>query len=860
MQTGQQRKARMLKQSRVAELFSVIEYWDEDGIFVFDDNSIGVFMVMHPTSGSNNRTMTGLQNFYKEVYPEKTAVQWSLVSSPDVENMLWGYNDIRGGRSSSEDRDKVEVMAKAGHDFVREGAIEDINQAGYRFRNYEIWLSIRIKIKKALPTEQEITAFTKQVHRLKATLSDFHPRIGDEFDLKRRMNVMLNMYAKRAGWKGKADHLDKCQIDDELRGLFLERGHSIEPYEEGVKCYDDEGKMYQVMRSMTVRQFPDATYYGNVIGLVGQWLDGNIVLNEHYILTLQVFYPNVKKAIKKFNARRAFVNNQARGSVLQWLDKLRFQKNDFLKVNREIDQEKSQIVEYAMQVVSICKTEKESENFFQKISSLYERSGFILRTDRNFALPLILGAMPFGLDETFKDFSYRFAHATTKGMLYITPHIAGWKGNTARPVMILGDRMGQAVPLDFFASNNNYNIYCAATSGAGKSFLVNTLVNSMLGAGIQRRSEDSKSRRFYNDGAQIFIVDVGRSYKKQAAMYKDAQFLEFGSMAQYSLNPFASITDIDEDNQLNMLRSLIMVMAAPSGKLTDEQSAILFEILRQVWDEKGSNALIDDVQEKCLSWPVDVMHPIGRQLGPFCKGGPYEKFFDHTHPPIEFGRRLMVFELEEVKGDKHLQLCVLMCIIMGIQRKIYLSQQEQDSRRRMFILDEAWEFLKENKGDSMLKYFGEFIEAGWRRFRKYGASGCLATQSVNDGYVSEVGKAVVANSSWMLLLKQSGEEIQKLRKMETLGGGEPVIKLLETIRTKTPDPTVTDEAFSEVLIKHEDVAHPCRLYTSRKMQLINTTNRDEIDRIEAYTSKGMTLDEAIDAIVLEEKRRNGSAA
>ncbi|AGP79834.1 type IV conjugative transfer system protein TraC (plasmid) [Alteromonas mediterranea 615] len=326
MQTGQQRKARLLKQSRVAELFSVIEYWDEDGIFVFDDNSIGVFMVMHPTSGSNNRTMTGLQNFYKEVYPEKTAVQWSLVSSPDLENMLWGYNDIRGGRSSSEDRDKVEVMAKAGHDFVREGAIEDINQAGYRFRNYEIWLSIRIKIKKALPTEQEITAFTKQVHRLKATLSDFHPRIGDEFDLKRRMNVMLNMYAKRAGWKGNADHLDKCQIDDELRGLFLERGHSIEPYEEGVKCYDDEGKMYQVMRSMTVRQFPDATYYGNVIGLVGQWLDGNIVLNEHYILTLQVFYPNVKKAIKKFNARRAFVNNQARGSVLQWLISCAFKR------------------------------------------------------------------------------------------------------------------------------------------------------------------------------------------------------------------------------------------------------------------------------------------------------------------------------------------------------------------------------------------------------------------------------------------------------------------------------------------------------------------------------------------------------
>ena len=192
-----------------------------------------------------------------------------------------------------------------------------------------------------------------------------------------------------------------------------------------------------------------------------------------------------------------------------------------------------------------------------------------------------------------------------------------------------------------------------------------------------------------------------------------------------------------------------------------------------------------------------------------------------------------------------------MSLVMGIQRKMYISSKD-DPRRRMFILDEAWEFIKEEKANPMMKFFAEFIEAGWRRFRKYGAAGCLATQSVNDASVSQVGKAVLANSQWKMLLGQQNTEIEDLRKNNTIGGND-IIRQLETVHTKPPEPSITDEAYSEVLIVSNEVSHVCRLYTPRDIQLINTTKKEEKDLIKSYMDKGMTLAEAIKQIVEKEK-------
>jgi conjugal transfer ATP-binding protein TraC len=887
MATASKKRAGMMKQSRFSELFSVIDTIDDDEVFLFDDNHMGVFFIMQPTPGSNDTTRIALENFYKESYPKNTSIQWALASSPDIEDSLWGYNQIRGGRIKGEDRERGDLMAKLSHDFVKNGTLNDINDAGYIFRNYEIWLTIKVKIRRAVPEDIELRAFKKQMRNIRASLDVFAPRFASKFDYKRRMNVFLNMYdgyekkskpdpSKKtdgsnpdensigsldsgisepytcnSDWKGVPQHQDKSQVNDELRGMFLERGRSVSQEPEGVQIYNEEGDPCQYIRSMSIRKFPDQMYYGNMINLIGSWLDGNITLNEHYILVLNVFYPDQKKAKKAFNAKRLFIDKQSVGSAIRILDKLRFQKNDYAIVNREIEQENSQIISYSMQVLSFCKNKTDSEDFFQKLRGVYDKLKFKLHTDTEFSLPFVLAGLPFGLDEDFVNVSYRFSHATTKGMVYITPHMGSWKGNTNHPVMMLGDRMGQMVGLDFFKTDSNYNIYCAATSGAGKSFFVGTLVNAMLGSGVKNR-RDHLSKNL-NDGAQIFIVDVGRSYQKLAAMYNDSRFLEFGGNAKYSMNPFACVENLEEDNQANMIRSLIKVMASPSGQVSDVQNSLLLEIIQEAWDEKGKGASVTDIQQKCLNHEITEMRDIGLQLKPFATRGIYEDYFSNKYPPLEFKSRLIVCELEELKGDPHLQVIILMCLVMGIQKEMYLQFHKGDNRRRIFVLDEAWEFIKDNREKPMLTFFGDFIETGWRRFRKYGASGCLATQSVNDASQSPVGEAVMANSAWTCLLRQNPDEVEKLKNNKKLSGGDNVIQLLKSIRTKTPNPSITDEAYSEILIRYGEVAHPCRLYTSREIQLINTTNADERALLSEFTDKGFTLENAIQGVIKRER-------
>ena len=60
---------------------------------------------------------------------------------------------------------------------------------------------------------------------------------------------------------------------------------------------------------------------------------------------------------------------------------------------------------------------------------------------------------------------------------------------------------------------------------------------------------------------------------------------------------------------------------------------------------------------------------------------------------------------------------------------------KKDGRRRLFILDEAWEYIGESNGDdAAVNFFTKFLEAAWRRFRKTNCAGICITQSFEDFY------------------------------------------------------------------------------------------------------------------------------
>jgi conjugal transfer ATP-binding protein TraC len=840
----------MLKSTGFSELMPVIEYSEEDKLFICDGPAIGCMLICTPSAGSNDEIRNSLSNLYKLDFPAGTSIQASLVSTPDIENSLFGYNAIRGGRMLNSDQEQCEALANTIHNFYRKGTREPINESGFRFRSMEFWFTVKVPIKAAVPTDKECDAFNELIRQVMSMLTAFGPSRANEFDYKRRMNVLLNMYDKD-GWRNKAHHEDKEQRSLPIRELLLNPGKRVEVKTSGLSIKDGNDEESQFIKSMSITEMPEHLIYGQMLNLVGDWELGHTGLYEPFMLTLNIVYPDQITERKALNKNRAFITNQARGAIIQYLDKLRFQKRDYDMINRELDQEGSKLIQYSMQIVIFSETEKKAADFSEVIKGYYSRLNVKLVHDSHFTLPFVLGALPFGMDEVYVEYSKRFNKGTSKAAVFLTPHMGSWTGNTAYPAFMLASRFGQVVNIDFFNSPTNYNIYCAATSGSGKSFFTGYLVNSMLGSGIHKHANPYKSDVNPNDGAQVFIIDVGRSYEGLAAQYEHSKFLVFGKEFKYSMNPFPSITEFDgKEGQANMLRAIIKTMASPSGDISDLQNAEILAVLTTVWRDKGNQGTITDVANECLNHPDDEMKRIGKQLRPFCEGGIYGDFFGNKYPPVDYNSRLIVCELEELKSDIHLQVVVLMSVMVAIQHAMYLTGSD---RRKMLIIDEGWEYLKEdgNKA-SMMQFFAEFLETAWRRLRKTNGSGALVTQSVMDGYGSAAGRAIINNSAWLLLMKQNLEAVDRLESEKMYAGSKSDFSLIRSLRTVKPNPGITEEAFSEVFVRYEGQKQVCRLYTDRKLQLILTTNPDEKAIRKSYMDRGMTLVEATEAMYRDE--------
>lgn len=80
-------------------------------------------------------------------------------------------------------------------------------------------------------------------------------------------------------------------------------------------------------------------------------------------------------------------------------------------------------------------------------------------------------------------------------------------------------------------------------------------------------------------GAKVWVIDVGRSYLKQAKML-NGSFIEFGPESGICLNPFSRVVDIDEE--VSLIQACIEKMAAPEDGLDDYRRSRIEEAIKAV--------------------------------------------------------------------------------------------------------------------------------------------------------------------------------------------------------------------------------------------------------------------------------------
>lgn len=308
---------------------------------------------------------------------------------------------------------------------------------------------------------------------------------------------------------------------------------------------------------------------------------------------------------------------------------------------------------------------------------------------------------------------------------------------------------GSLVVFDRFTLENA-NSVVFGKSGSGKSYLV--------------KLEALRSLMF---GTEIIIIDPEAEYKNLAEAV-GGEYISFGFNSKAKINPFdLSPVYNEEENELGLkIISLHSLFKIIMGKLTPSEEAILDKALVETYRMKGITPdpstqnkeppLMEDLYKALLGMEQPEATSLAARIEKFIKGS-FVGIFDQ-HSNVDIKNPFTVFSIKEL--EEALRPIAMFIILDYIWTKV-----KREMKKRILIVDEAWHLMK--YPDS-----ANFLYSLAKRARKYFLGLTTITQDVEDFLATELGKAIVSNSSIQILMKQSPASIDKVGEVFYLSEGE----------------------------------------------------------------------------------------
>lgn len=305
-------------------------------------------------------------------------------------------------------------------------------------------------------------------------------------------------------------------------------------------------------------------------------------------------------------------------------------------------------------------------------------------------------------------------------------------------------------------SLENGNSVVFAKSGAGKSFSV--------------KLEALRSMMF---GTEIFIIDPENEYQRMCEAVGGA-YVRLSLSSATRINPFDLPKVVDTEEADNALRSNLITLhgllrlmmggaqtqmmggnAAMMPALAPSEEADLDAALIETYAKAGITndplthtgipPTIMDLYDTLLH-----MGGTGPQLAQRLRkytSGTFAGIFSQQSN-IDINNPLVVFNLRDLEDE-------LRPVAMYIVLNYIWNKTKTDQKRRILIVDEAWQLMKYE--DS-----ANFLFSLAKRARKYNLGVTTVTQDVEDFMGLRMGRAIVANASMQFLLKQSPTAVDVL--------------------------------------------------------------------------------------------------
>jgi len=382
----------------------------------------------------------------------------------------------------------------------------------------------------------------------------------------------------------------------------------------------------------------------------------------------------------------------------------------------------------------------------------------------------------------------------------------------------------------------NFAIF--APTGEGKSFLANNIL-----------------RQYFEAGTRLVIIDLGGSYAKFAKLYPDDHLiLRYEPGRNLGINPFyiKHLSDLTAD-RLEDLTVFLLELLSASSTYSKAQRVALKRLLKHYYlncrDVRHSlqgfydfvKSLGSRLQSKLHIDAAffDVAHFL-HILSEYVEDGLYQFLFEAGEDQsyrLE-DKRLIVFELDEVRENREVLSVMLKLIKSAIQRTIWQNRTEKG----IILFDE---FAKQLKFENVL----ESVEYYYQAIRKQNGAIGIILQSINQLPEISTSASILENTQVIYSLRnEKGYEALQKR----LNLSEHDLNQLYSMRNDLKG----DRRYTEIFIKLGSDGNVYRLEVPPEVYAAYLTDGVEHEAIMKLYEKHQSMEKAIIEFVKNQRSQN----
>ncbi|MCM5663633.1 TraG family conjugative transposon ATPase [Galbibacter mesophilus] len=371
---------------------------------------------------------------------------------------------------------------------------------------------------------------------------------------------------------------------------------------------------------------------------------------------------------------------------------------------------------------------------------------------------------------------------------------------------------------------SNFAIF--APTGEGKSFLANNIL-----------------RQYFEEGVRLVIIDLGGSYAKFAKLYPDDHIiLRYEQGKNLGINPFYISGESDlTPERLEDLSVFLLELLAEGKTATKGREVAMKKVLLHYYGKVRKNHSLASLYQFVDRNRENLIQDLGIQemhfstygflhiLSEYVEGGLYSFLFssdaDQTYR-IE-DKRMVVFELDEVRDNREILSVMLKLIKSAVQRTIWRNRSE----RGIILFDE---FAKQLKFDNVL----ESVEFYYQAIRKQNGAIGIILQSINQLPNNSTAASILENTQVIYSLRNE-KGYGELRKRLNLSSHD-----LDQLRSMRNNLT-GERKYTEIFIKIGKESNIFRLEVPPEVYAAYLTDGTENDRIMRIYEKTNDMEKAI---------------